>query len=430
MKISVLLDVKKDSDLQLCLALLHQAIKSRPDIELEIAFNEHDIPIAKFWNAAFDNIAPDSKYILIMTSEIYLTINSLTRMLDVLESDEKTGAVGAWQNNSLYIRQNYYLEYKNLDELQSAVNDFESKTKSRMEIFLEGECLLVRRSLLDRIKQIDGEIVSKNLTNDIHCGIDLSFRILLAGFKLQVAPTFVHCQRSSVISEEEIYREEKTLHDEWGFSLLYSTFARHELLDMIQNLERDNLEILEVGCAAGGTLCEIQNRNPRAKLHGIEIDPNSARISGCFAQVENVDVEKFAPENWKEKFDYIICGDVIEHLREPWAALRNIREMLKSDGHLIASIPNIAHISIIRDLLHGDWKYVSSGILDRTHLRFFTKNSINEMFESEGLSFEIFARELPLSDEELQLAREFSERFNTPLNNFTALQWLIDAKKV
>ena len=95
---------------------------------------------------------------------------------------------------------------------------------------------------------------------------------------------------------------------------------------MIKDIGRENLEILEIGCAAGGSLIEIKNRNPSAKLHGIEINPHSARISACFAQVENIDVEKFAPEHWHEKFDYIICADVIEHLVNPWNALKNIQK--------------------------------------------------------------------------------------------------------
>ena len=83
----------------------------------------------------------------------------------------------------------------------------------------------------------------------------------------------------------------------------------------------------------------------------------------------------------KESFDYILLGDVIEHLVNPEETLRYLQQFLKRDGYIIASIPNILHYSAFIPLPFGEFNYSEAGILDRTHLRFFTWRSICNMFE-------------------------------------------------
>ena len=90
-----------------------------------------------------------------------------------------------------------------------------------------------------------------------------------------------------------------------------------------------------------------------------------------------------------EHFDAIYFNDVLEHMTEPEAALRAARELFTRDGVVIASIPNIRHISVLGPLIFRDeFKYRESGILDRTHFRFFTKRSIQRMLVSEGWKVE------------------------------------------
>lgn len=389
-------------------------------------YNSEGLTRSKFWNSNFDKI--DSKYILFLSPEVILTPNALTKMLQIMESDENTGAVGSYMNFSRHNRQNASLGYKNFEEMIPAVEKFESEHKNRLHIFLEGECLLVRKSVLEKIRFVDGEIVSEKFTRGIDEGVELSFKIWKAGFKLQLASTFVHWNYTQNISADDISSENCVLEKILGFSINYTTTARTELLNFIPEF-KDGLEILEIGCAAGGTLLEIKNRNPKVKLFGIEINPNSAKISSSFGRIENADVEKFFPEDWHEKFDYIICGDVIEHLINPWSALKNIREMLKPSGHLLASIPNIIHISVVSSFLHGFWKYEDAGILDRTHLRFFTLDSIKTMLLETRLMGNVISKPINISDELNRLAKEFSSRFNILSYNFLTFQWLIDVHK-
>jgi SAM-dependent methyltransferase len=85
-----------------------------------------------------------------------------------------------------------------------------------------------------------------------------------------------------------------------------------------------------------------------------------------------------------ERFDAILFADVLEHLRDPAALLRRVRPFLAEGGTVVASIPNIAHASVRLSLLGGSWRYREQGLLDETHLRFFTREGIEDLFESSG----------------------------------------------
>ncbi len=86
-----------------------------------------------------------------------------------------------------------------------------------------------------------------------------------------------------------------------------------------------------------------------------------------------------------EGYDAIVCNDVLEHMAEPHLALASALRLLSADGVLVASIPNVRHVSVLGPLLlFGQWEYKESGILDKTHLRFFTKRSMRRLFEESG----------------------------------------------
>ena len=142
------------------------------------------------------------------------------------------------------------------------------------------------------------------------------------------------------------------------------------------DLARKNLSVLEVGCAAGATLMRLHEESPHAKLVGIEFNAQAASLAANFAEVLAMDVEKLMNPAWDEQFDYVLLGDVLEHLHEPAQALANLYRVLKPGGKVIISIPNVLHISVVEHLLQGIWHYQDTGILDRTHLRFFTKHEI------------------------------------------------------
>jgi len=120
---------------------------------------------------------------------------------------------------------------------------------------------------------------------------------------------------------------------------------------------------------------------------GIEIDPGAAALAEEHAERVIVgDAEKidYAAELAGEEFDVVIFADVLEHLKEPADVLRRVRPFIAEDGVVIASIPNIAHASVRLALLGGEFRYREWGLLDDTHLRFFTRASIQDLFEETG----------------------------------------------
>ncbi len=161
----------------------------------------------------------------------------------------------------------------------------------------------------------------------------------------------------------------------------YYHFSRPEVVSLV---DEDALTILDVGCAAGGIGKALLARNPERKLYGIEqVAEVAEEAAKVYHQVLSCSVEEELPFE-EQFFDAIICADVLEHLSDPWKTVKRLRRHLKPKGKLIASIPNIAHWSILTQLMQGNWYYENAGILDRTHLRFFTKNSILSLFRDAG----------------------------------------------
>ena len=216
-----------------------------------------------------------------------------------------------------------------------------------------------------------------------------------------------------------------------GISLDYSFQIRKDLFPLM-NLQRDGLRVLEIGCACGATLREIGSRNPTARLYGVELNESAAAIAAPFVQILTMNVEELDPADISERFDYIIMGDVIKHLLDPWSAIRNMRELLVPGGAIIASIPNVAHISNLYHVLCGRWTYEDMGLLDRTHFRFFTKYEIVQLFENAGFIVdETQPRKLPL-DAQWQKFRDELLSLQTVYVNaedLEAFQWFFRAMR-
>jgi O-antigen biosynthesis protein len=144
--------------------------------------------------------------------------------------------------------------------------------------------------------------------------------------------------------------------------------------------------VLEFGCATGYMSDVLKNRLG-CTVTGVEISPEAAALAEEHTERVIVgDAEKidYAAELAGEEFDVVLFADVLEHLKEPGDVLRRIRPFVAENGVVIASIPNIAHGSVRLALLGGEFRYRESGLLDDTHLRFFTRASIQDLFEETG----------------------------------------------
>jgi GT2 family glycosyltransferase/tetratricopeptide (TPR) repeat protein/2-polyprenyl-3-methyl-5-hydroxy-6-metoxy-1,4-benzoquinol methylase len=157
----------------------------------------------------------------------------------------------------------------------------------------------------------------------------------------------------------------------------YFEFSRPEILALIPN---DAKYILDVGCGAG-ELGRALKKRQNCTVYGVEINEGAAeRASAYLDRVWTGDIESIELDLAAESIDVIVCGDILEHLRAPREVLRRLSEYFRRDGQLVASIPNVAHHTVIRGLLAGNWTYEPSGLLDETHLRFFTANEIEKLF--------------------------------------------------
>src|SRR5262249_29387460 len=125
---------------------------------------------------------------------------------------------------------------------------------------------------------------------------------------------------------------------------------------------------------------------------GLELDPDAAAAARTrLDAVHEGDIETATPPLAEGSFDAAVCGDVLEHLRDPLVFLRRLRGWLRPNGTLVASIPNVRHHTVIRSLLAGNWTYEPAGLLDRTHLRFFTRREAEKLFHRAGFAGESLA---------------------------------------
>ncbi|HEY3848692.1 MAG TPA: methyltransferase domain-containing protein [Acetobacteraceae bacterium] len=150
--------------------------------------------------------------------------------------------------------------------------------------------------------------------------------------------------------------------------------------DLLERIPLSARVVLDVGCGTASLSAAYRKRNPRARLLGIDKDPSVTALAvERLDELATVDVEdEPLPFDVPEGIDCIIYGDVLEHLRDPWAVLRRHAEALTPDGVILICIPNLEHWSFAERLLRGTWDYEPSGLLDETHLRWFSLRSMRE----------------------------------------------------
>lgn len=147
---------------------------------------------------------------------------------------------------------------------------------------------------------------------------------------------------------------------------------------------------LDVGCASG-TFSKALKQTQNTETWGIEmVDTCIDEAKTKMDRVLHGTFDEVYDQLPKTYFDCVFFNDVLEHMLHPENCLTKIKDNITPGGYVMASIPNIRHISIVRSLvLKGEWKYEDSGIMDRTHLRFFTRKSIMRMFEESGYNIEM-----------------------------------------
>jgi len=178
-------------------------------------------------------------------------------------------------------------------------------------------------------------------------------------------------------------------------------------VDLLRLMPPDARVVVEIGCGAGALAEAYRRINTQVRYFGIEKDPAAARAAGTSGRIDRVlagDVETLDPagldlSDTRPSVDCLVLGDVLEHMIDPWAGLARLVRWVRDGGQVLACIPNVQHYSVLVNLLRGKWDYQDEGLLDRTHLRFFTLSGVQELFARAGLHvFEIQPRWWPSAD--------------------------------
>jgi 2-polyprenyl-3-methyl-5-hydroxy-6-metoxy-1,4-benzoquinol methylase len=147
-------------------------------------------------------------------------------------------------------------------------------------------------------------------------------------------------------------------------------------------------DVLDVGTADGHpVVAGLRARGCR--VWGVEIDEEAAAAAAPMCEsmvVGNVEQLDLADTFGDQRFDVVLCLDVLEHLVEPLDTLRRLKDLLTPSGILVASIPNVTHAAVRLQLLGGAFTYTDTGLLDRTHVRFFDRTEVTALFDDAGLT--------------------------------------------
>lgn len=167
----------------------------------------------------------------------------------------------------------------------------------------------------------------------------------------------------------------------------YFLHARREILPYLPPTAG---RVFEVGCGTGETLALLKHENRCTWAGGIELFPAAAAKAGekaDFVLEGNIEACELPLE--AGSVDLLLCLDVLEHLVDPWLVLHRLNTLVKPGGSLICTLPNVRHLKVVLPLIiSGTWNYTDYGILDHTHLRFFTRQSAIELVEEAGFQVE------------------------------------------
>jgi 2-polyprenyl-3-methyl-5-hydroxy-6-metoxy-1,4-benzoquinol methylase len=180
-----------------------------------------------------------------------------------------------------------------------------------------------------------------------------------------------------------------------------SDYFSHARVDIAPLLPAKAARVMDIGCGAGATLRWLKAQSICQETVGVELF--EAAAAAARPHVDHVVVgnaEALIDTGFgladKTAFDLILCLDVLEHMVEPWAFVHKLERFLKPGGLLVGSIPNVRHLGTSLPLLvAGRWRYRSEGILDRTHLRFFTKESALALLTTPTLAVEKWLHAIP-----------------------------------
>ncbi len=214
--------------------------------------------------------------------------------------------------------------------------------------------------------------------------------------------------------------------------------ANLDLLSMVPTLSQN---VIEVGCMSGALAREYKKINPTARYIGIDINEQYANLAKTYCDetfclnIETVQAGFYADLSF---VDCWIFGDVLEHLVDPWRILQEIKAVIPSNGAVVACIPNLQHWSLVAKIVSGDFRYENSGLLDRTHLRWFTRQTIVDLFDGAGFQiYDMRSRSIPhqhlelehrITEALIETGRQYGAEPDTVRQDLKAFQYVLAAR--
>lgn len=409
-----------------------------------LASQEDIISISNMTNTGFGHAsnqgvkaANPNNDIFFLNNDIIVPENAIFWLRMGLYSDDKTGAAGSVSNNVKF-HQRILLDLNSKEEWMAYAikNNILQNSPYEIRPSLVGFALLVKREALDKVGLFDEIYGIGNYEDD-----DLCVRILREGYKSIICKnSFIYHYGSQSFQKDvqefcELMEINKQLFkNKWGFDITYYSNARDDLIEFISEPKETAIKVLEVGCGMGTTLARIAALWPNAIVKGIEIVESIQKLASIHFDVIRGDIEILNIPYEEEYFDYIICGDVLEHLHNPKNVIDKLKKYLAPTGKIVGSIPNIMHASVLIPLLKGHLEYTDAGILDRTHIKFFTFESIVKMFYDSGMRVERMDGNIieeELSSEERILVSAISDILGDNFSNdIRTYQYLFMATKM
>ena len=214
-------------------------------------------------------------------------------------------------------------------------------------------------------------------------------------------------------------------------STSYFTNARFDLIKLLPANSEN--KVLELGSGGGDTLVEIKKRKLAKEVVGVELMeiPNANQSNPLIDQFILANVEKQDLPLPNAYFDAILIGDVLEHLEDPWKTIAYLSQFLKKGGVFIVSVPNIQYYTAFYKIyIKGNFGYEKEGLFDKTHLRFFCKKNIEQLFTTPFLKVESITAIETVRGDKPTIKSVFNLLTFKKLEQFLALQYIVVAKKI
>lgn len=243
------------------------------------------------------------------------------------------------------------------------------------DLFVDGEHLVVYRDP----EELPG-LVRRFLDDE-----EARERIAAAGQR-EVLDRHTYAHRMSTLVERVREKANIVSKPVVEHEVKHDTYYRHVRRELFPFVPRRTRRLLDIGCGAGQVASTLKRERGLEFAAGVEIVEEAYHVArqvldaAVLANIEETDLD-FPPAS----FDCIICADVLEHLKEPEQALRKLAALLHEDGVIVMSLPNARYRDVIDMLSHGYWSYMPEGIMDSTHLRWFTRRNIPAFVREAGM---------------------------------------------